>query len=279
MTQCGGGSGNLNAALGLWTVLLLSPCCASADPAAMVAIAGGSYQPLFRTQPQGDSSKQQPIQVLPFSIDTYPVTQAEYRVFVESHPRWRRSAQKPIFADPGYLRSWKDDLTPAEKDRAPVTEVSWFAAKAFCASEGKRLPRAAEWEFVALASESVADARGDARHAARILEWYSAPNPVDGLPEVGRWKNWWGVYDLHGLIWEWVADFNSELTTGESRGDSDVEKNLFCGAGALQASEKSRADYAAFMRYAFRGSLQGTYTVRNLGFRCARDGKIQLEKK
>ncbi len=266
--------------------LLLSPCLVVADVDPMIAIPGGRYQPLFRTLEQRTEAKKKvrgsratTIAVAPFLIDAYPVTQQEFQRFVTANPRWRRSAQKPIFADRGYLRSWKDDLTPADRMRAPVTEVSWFAAKAYCGWRGTRLPRAAEWEYVALASERAADARTDARHIARILDWYATPTPADGLPEVGRWRNWWGVYDLHGLIWEWVADFNSELTTGESRGDSDIEKDLFCGAGALQASEKARADYAAFMRYAFRGSLQGTYAVKNLGFRCAKDAGKKIGKK
>ena len=68
-----------------------------------------------------------------------------------------------------------------------------------------------------------------------------------------------------------VNDFNGELTTGESRGDTDAERNRFCGAGSLNASEQDRVNYAAFMRYALRGSLQGVYALENLGFRCVKD--------
>ncbi len=235
----------------------------------MIHIKGGVYRPLFRAEKE----KKRTIRLKPFWIDKMPVTQADFRNFVEKTPIWRRSARRQIFADENYLRHWKDDLTPNGSPLAPVTEVSWFAAKTYCASLGKRLPKAAEWEFVALASAEKPDARKDPKHTAMLLEWYSLPTPKQGNLDVGRWKNWWGIYDIHGLIWEWVGDFNSELTTGESREDSDIEKNLFCGAGALQASEKSRSDYAAFMRYAFRGSLRGTYAIYNLGFRCASDVK------
>ena len=89
------------------------------------------------------------------------------------------------------------------------------------------------------------------------------------LPEVGSGEpNYWGVQDLHGLIWEWVADFNTALVTGESRGDTGLERSLFCGAGSLGAPE--RDNYPAFMRFGFRGSLKANYTVHNLGFRCAK---------
>jgi formylglycine-generating enzyme required for sulfatase activity len=73
---------------------------------------------------------------------------------------------------------------------------------------------------------------------------------------------------MHGLVWEWVEDFNSAMVTGESRADSGIERDLFCGSGAASASDFR--DYAAFMRYAFRSSLDAKYAVSNLGFRCAR---------
>ena len=59
------------------------------------------------------------------------------------------------------------------------------------------------------------------------------------------------------------------MITGESREDSGLNRGLFCGAGAVGSADV--ADYAAFMRFAFRGSLRGSYCVRNLGFRCASD--------
>jgi sulfatase modifying factor 1 len=59
------------------------------------------------------------------------------------------------------------------------------------------------------------------------------------------------------------------MVTGESRGDSGLERDLFCGAGAVGAKETT--DYAAFMRQALRSSLKANNTTTALGFRCARD--------
>ena len=82
-------------------------------------------------------------------------------------------------------------------------------------------------------------------------------------------KNIWGVYDLHGLVWEWTLDFNSVLISGESRKDVDTDRDLFCAGGAVGA--KDLMNYAAFMRYAFRGSIKANYSIQNLGFRCVKD--------
>ena len=74
-------------------------------------------------------------------------------------------------------------------------------------------------------------------------------------------RNVHGVSDLHGLIWEWTLDFNSSLVTGESRADGSLDRSLYCGSGAAGAADFE--DYAAFMRYAFRSSLEARNGVGN----------------
>jgi formylglycine-generating enzyme required for sulfatase activity len=74
---------------------------------------------------------------------------------------------------------------------------------------------------------------------------------------------------LHGVVWEWVADFNTAMVTGDGRNVGDPNGQLFCGAGAQSATDAE--NYPAFMRYAFRSSLNAAYCVHNLGFRCAKD--------
>jgi formylglycine-generating enzyme len=235
-------------------------------PAGMVLLPAGHFSPLFR----GEKDPKE-IAVKSFLLDVLPVTNGDFLDFVRANPKWRRSQVKRLFADENYLQPWADDLqlgTNAAAD-APVTHVSWFAAKAFCAWKGKRLPSLAEWEYAAAASPARPDGANDLEFTQQVRSWYVSPSPQT-LPAVGRGRqNFFGVHDLHGLVWEWVADFNTAMVTGGSRGDAGLDRRLFCGGGSEGAQD--RGNFPAFMRYEFRGSLKAAYTVHNLGFRCARD--------
>ena len=246
---------------------------AEQTPAGMARIPAGVYVPLYK--PSGADGA---VEVQSFYLDIYPVTNAQFLEFVSANPSWRRSQAKRIFADGSYLRHWSGDLDLGPQGEitknSPVTNVSWFAALAYSKWRGKRLPSLAEWESAALASPDGPDGRGDANYNQRILRWYSKP-AERLLPPVGStFKNFWGIYDMHGLVWEWVGDFNTALVTGDSRGDTGLERQLFCGGGSVNAADFQ--NYAAFMRYALRSSLKANYCVPNVGFRCAQDVEEQM---
>ena len=228
----------------------------------MVSIKGDSYMPLY-----GRDSLQ--VTIADFKMDVYPATNQEYLKFVKENPKWRRSKVISLFADKSYLIKWTSDTTlgALQSLKAPVTNISWFAANAYCECKGKRLPTVDEWEYVAMANETQADARQINTYNEYILSWYEKPKTFNN--NIGStFKNYWNVYDLHGLVWEWTSDFNSVLVSGESRKDVDNDSNLFCGSAAVGATDLM--NYAAFMRYAVRGSLKAKYTMQNLGFRCVK---------
>ena len=204
-----------------------------------------------------------------FAIRATPVTNEQFLVFVKAHRDWQRGRAPLSFADGTYLHTWRGPLALGIGMNAnqPVTNVSWFAAQAFCESEQARLPTWLEWEYVAAADEKVFDARSDPAWRARILSWYSHSSSAP-LAGVGGEMNAYGVRNMHGLVWEWVDDFNALLVSADSRNQGDPDKLQFCGAGAI--SLKDRDNYAVLMRIALLSSLAATSTTNNLGFRCVR---------
>lgn len=240
----------------------------SAAPAAtpMARVGPGLVRPVYVPEPGVTE-----IAVKRFELDRVPVTNASFLGFVEAHPRWRRDRMPSLLADAGYLAHWAAPSTLGARldTDAPVTGVSWFAAKAYCAAQGKRLPTETEWELAAAAGARGADGRAEPGFAERVLALATTTASADHR-RVGQGPpNYWGVQDLHGLVWEWVLDFNGTLVTGDSRDGKSAETLRFCGVGALAAGDKG--DYAGFLRAAFRGALEARYTAASLGFRCARD--------
>jgi len=239
------------------------------ENAVMVSIPAGVYVPLLRS-----TRDAAPVAVAAFLLDTQPVTNADFLAFVTARPKWRRSQASQLFADSSYLENWAGDLEPGPKAplHAPVVRVSWFAARAYARWAGKRLPTTAEWELAAAAGYTGPDGRNDAVLNKDLYAWLARPVPAVPADVVTAKANFYGVRGLHGLVWEWVDDFNTALVTGESRADTGLERDLFCGAGSIGA--KDTGDYAAFMRQALRSSLKGNNTTTALGFRCAADTPI-----
>lgn len=247
-------------------VLLAISIPVQSQPEEMVLIEGGNYMPFYHS---ADDS----VDVKSFYMDVYPVTNADFLAFVIEHKEWQSNHLKSVFAGDDYLQHWKGNLNLGENvhPQSPVTNVSWFAARAYAKWKDKRLPTLDEWEYVASASASKRLAARDDHFVQKILDWYSRTSPGK-LPTIGQGENnYHGVYNMHGLVWEWVRDFNTVFVSGESRADQGELKQFYCAAGSSAAADKDKSNYAAFLRYALRGSLEADFSVGNLGFRCAMD--------
>lgn len=218
--------------------------------AAMAAIPAGRYHPLY-------ADGMPPLKVGAFSMDRRPVTRAQFLAFAHADPTWLKGV------DAG-----------TEAPNRPMTGVTWFAARAYCAAQGKRLPTTAEWEYVAAADEHRRDATRDRAFSQRLVALYTTrPDArVGGAGE--RFTNVYGVSAMHGLVWEWTSDFDGgredhagHQMAGMKHGSGEHEHMLFCASAAIGASNPR--DYAAFMRYGFRAGLTRTSAHQMLGFRCA----------
>lgn len=230
----------------------------------MVTIPAGIYDPFFiKTSPV-------PIRIAAFKLDETAVTNVEFLAFVKANPNWRRSQVNRLFADSNYLRHWESDLVIGKKNEniynSPVVHVSWFAAQAYAKWKNKRLPTVEEWERAGIAAPkntkytNIIDYIGD---------WYAKPSPKV-LPNIkSTYQNTYGLYDMHGLIWEWTFNFNSFISSGDSRGNTEDEIKAFCAGGTINVRDKR--DYAGYLRFSYRGSLKGKFCIANLGFRCAKD--------
>jgi len=247
-------------------ILMALTCSMVAVAGEMVTIGGGNFLSVL---PTGVADKT--THVGTFRMDRAPVTNGEFLDFVIHHREWQRHRVPSLFAERDYLSHWEapDRLGPEAQPQQPVTRVSWFAARAYCEAAGGRLPMWSEWELVAAADESSADARHNPAWREQILSWYGQPAD-HSLPRVDLGPaNFYGVNDLHGLVWEWVEDFNALLVSSDSRDQSDPDKLKFCGAGAISLTD--RDNYAVLMRVAFLSALNAKSTARSLGFRCAAD--------
>jgi formylglycine-generating enzyme len=232
----------------------------------MAMLPAGRYRPLYAA-PGAER-----VAVAAFALDREPVTTGEFLAFVERHPEWRRDRVRRVYADARYLADWPGatDAGSREALSRPATQVSWFAARAYCASLGKRLPTVDEWEYAAAASERTRDASGDAAFRSRLLALYTAVGKRTGTSSRG-FENAYGVRALHGVVWEWTFDFNSVVLDDDSRatgsGADARDRHLYCASAALGATDPS--DYPAFLRHAVRAGLGARSSTSSVGFRCA----------
>ena len=231
----------------------------------MVLIPSGGYTPLFK---YGDDLSTDNIIVNKFYIDRYPVTNIQFKDFILKNPQWSIENISFIFANKGYLNHWiNSDFNIIAN--MPVVNISWFAANAYCLSIGSRLPLIDEWEYVGNASKFNSIGKNDPTYLQDILDWY-VNSGEKGLIDIKYMEdNYWGVFGMHGVIWEMVQDFNSVILLNTDAEGGGLEEVLYCGATAVNAIDPS--DYISFMRFAFRNSLEADYTMSCLGFRCVKD--------
>ncbi len=182
--------------------------------AGMAPIPAGSYR-LGSPDGIGDPDEAPAADIVldAFFMDRTEVTLGDYLAFVKAsggnHPEWLKPGGRFNYetgADKYYRRL---AVLIRTCDRCPAFGVSWEDAKAYCAYKGRRLPTEAEWEAAARAGSPAKYSFGDSPAPAGEYAWFE-DNSAEVPHPVGQKKpNKFGIYDMHGNVWEWTADIYS----------------------------------------------------------------------
>jgi len=235
-----------------------------AAPSPLAAIPAGRYRPFYKGTTQGES-----IAVGPFLLERTPVSRAQFLTFVAASPKFRKGSIQPLFAEPSYLSDWRSEFDPgAGASSQPVTFVSWFAARAYCESHGRRLPTMIEWEHAATVEGEDAAAPKVEPTADGVPGSVASEAAFRFAMGRSRAQTKDAQAPVFGEVWEWTSDFNSIFVPKGSVNAKSGDSSLFCGDG-MRAVDAT--DYGGFLRHSFRNSLKANYTLKNLGFRCAKD--------
>ena len=183
-----------------------------------------------------------------FWMDQYEVTAKDYRPFAEESKRILKAQPFP------------DDAL------APVVYVSWDDAHAYCKSIGKRLPTEAEWEKAARGGTNSQYSFGNQDEMLKEYAWYFV-NGNKELHPVGQLKpNDYGLYDMHGNVLEWTADYFDpdyyQRSPKKNPQGPEEGKYRSVRGGSVYLSAKLQR-----VTHRMKGKQETRYSGR--GFRCA----------
>ncbi|MBC7734225.1 MAG: SUMF1/EgtB/PvdO family nonheme iron enzyme [Bacteriovorax sp.] len=175
-----------------------------------IEIEGQTWAGVDVQYPWEDSARRghrQRLDIASFHIDRHPVTNAEFKRFIDASGYAPRDAHH-------FLRDWVDGAPQASWERKPVTWIAIEDARAYAAWAGKRLPREWEWQYAAQGLDSRRFPWGNSWDAAAVPapdrgRSMRAPADVDAHP---AGASPFGVEDLVGNVWQWTDEFEDDHT-------------------------------------------------------------------
>lgn len=114
------------------------------------------------------------VNVNTFYMDCYPITNAQFKAFVEAEPQWQKDNIEDKFHDGNYLKLWNGTDYPSGKAEHPVVYVSWFSAMAYATWARRRLPTEAEWIHAAHGGQQNLYPWGNAHPTIIAENWHAA---------------------------------------------------------------------------------------------------------
>jgi len=246
------------AAATIWLMYRMPKEVTGKDGASMVLVPAGEF---LMGSNDGDASEkpERRVHVDAFYIDKYEVTTTHYSKFLQE-----TGQEQPY--------KW-DEVSQVRDGDRPVIGVTWHGADAYCAWAGKRLPTEAEWEKAARGTDGRKYPWGNeeptSRHANFNKSSWNGYATLTAVTDHEAGKSPYGIYDMAGNVWEWVADwYGGNYNSSPSRNPTGPASGQF---RALRGG--SWDDDAGYLRSAARSGDHPTLRVNSVGFRCARDAR------
>lgn len=219
-----------------------------------------------------EEAPKQRVTIGSFYIDRTEVTNASFKAFVEKNSEWSKDKVATTLHNGKYLRLWSGNDFPAGQASHPVVFVSWYAANAYCASQGKRLPTEAEWEYAARGGlEGKAFPWGDEMPDKTRANY--GESGLKAATKVGSYPaNGYGLHDMVGNVWEYLADEWQKypLKAASVTNPLEVKTRRALRGGSFGGGVVN-------LRVTYRDSHLPENAVEHVGFRCVMTSPQQSE--
>jgi formylglycine-generating enzyme required for sulfatase activity len=267
-----------------------------ADKSRMVLIPGATFEmgtnaaeipklmevfKMKRAEMFAEETPRHRVKIDSFYLDKTEVTNADFKKFLDKNPAWRKDKIPAELHNGKYLQFWEGNkfYLKAQANH-PVVFVSWYAAVAFCQSQGKRLPTEAEWEYAA---------RGGL--ADKAFPWGDEPadktranfdqSAIGEATAVGSYPaNGYGLFDMAGNVWEFLADeWQKYPTASETQVNPVAGGDFFLTDSYRQIKTRrvirggSYGGVPLNLRVTFRDSHLPENAGDHVGFRCAQSAQ------
>lgn len=206
---------------------------------------------------EGGSENERPVHTVtlehPFAIAKYEVTQELWEAVMGDNPsRWKGPRNSVEMLSHAEARTFCEKVTVLLREAKLIDE-----------KQVVRLPSEAEWEYCARAGTTTVYSFGDDEKSLDDYAWFTG-NAAGNDPPVGAKKpNAWGLYDMHGYLWEWCADSYAKYDEAPSNGRPvTVKSDKYV---LRSGSWKDKADR---LTSSYRLGISGEVRDDAIGLRC-----------